>query len=102
MSEGAVDGPIMNEEGEGTSPRVVDRAMDQGIFVSEEGTRVHTYNLKQNTTERMVSDKIHRRLKSHAYLMPLMNDERVSRRPDEVVEVGGDGRKSSQERRGLK
>lgn len=64
-SEGAVDGPFMNEEGEGRSSCVIDGAIDQGcILTSEEGTRVHTYNFKQRPTRILVSEAIHRRLKN--------------------------------------
>lgn len=55
VSEGAVDGPLMNQEGDGRSPHLVDGVGDQGILASEEGTCVHTYNLKQRTTKTLVS-----------------------------------------------
>lgn len=41
VSEGAVDGPLMNEEEEGRSSCVVDGAIDQGMLISEEDPRVH-------------------------------------------------------------
>lgn len=59
LSEGAVDGLSWTKRGRKGLRAWLTARKAQCILASEEGTRVHTYNLKQRTAEAVVSGGIH-------------------------------------------